>query len=1012
MLFLNTILLLGALGILIPIIIHLLNRRSSKVVEWGAMNFLIESLAIRNRRIQLEEALLMACRCLLVGLLALAIARPFIPPGSSIPWVIVLPLLLIAIVGIGVAVVLNNEPKWRRIIGISSVVLLLLCVALIFLEKYLNLSRFSPSARQDIALVIDGSTSMSLSSDGVTNFERAVEEARTIVKRAPRGHAFSLILGGPSPNARILDPTTDRAELEAALDDLRPLDGAMASYQALTLASLSLTRGDHSAKQIILFTDGQNVGWEIGKSGRWNFLRDAFKNLPSEPQVMMRRMPLPQHLRNLAITDVSLSREIVGIDRQVEVSVTVENTGNEAVTPSGLSFRTDGGREYFDRSLGQMQPGEKHRVQIWHQFSEPGATAIEVSLEVEDDILADNRGATAINVANELSVLIVDGNATGRLLERGATFTQLALAPSSLTLNPQLSANTPEVSDDASDDFDAYYDPTLDPIQFLVAPQVLTAAELTGISDFGSYDVIMLVDVPRLNGASADAIARFVEGGGGLLVAPGPRVQPEFYNSWETASASPLLPVEIGSVVVAPDLDSRFRPSPRTLAHPVLQKFAEAGKSDFADTLLGAYRQQVVPESLARETAVGARLNNGDILLSSRPVGDGSVIVSGLPLAPASGNLVTRQAFLPVLHELTYHLANPAAYNLNLDPGWEVNLALTGKGGRSLGEGLIGNYFVSHSAQEPVFTRQDSEIRFNWLNGSPAPGVPKDGFRIEWQGRFQVPKTGRYTFSADADDRLVLHIDNRKVLDVRYPGGSKHYSRKLEAGQWYEIEITHFEDGSDSKVALYYETEGMSRRLIPSSAFNPFRDGEAGVAANTGDPSAPAFPVTAPDGSTRSAVLGSSGGMLQLQGDISSGLYRLEVPEDQTPFFSEFLRPESSTIPFTVRRDNAESQLMSLTSSDEAFLANFITIAEPQTLEELVGFLSGNQFGQELWKYLAVGAFLFLLIEIVLSRWISRSRRLDEDIPVTFESKDAPTTGFREQLAQMGRGKGPSVASH
>ena len=48
MLFLNTALILGTLGILIPIIIHLLNRQSNKVVDWGAMNFLLESLAIRN----------------------------------------------------------------------------------------------------------------------------------------------------------------------------------------------------------------------------------------------------------------------------------------------------------------------------------------------------------------------------------------------------------------------------------------------------------------------------------------------------------------------------------------------------------------------------------------------------------------------------------------------------------------------------------------------------------------------------------------------------------------------------------------------------------------------------------------------------------------------------------------------------------------------------------------------------------------------------------------------------
>ena len=73
MLFLNMALAAGLAAILVPIIPHLLNRKSAKSIDWGAMQFLMESLATRSRKIQLEEALLMACRCLLFGLLALAI---------------------------------------------------------------------------------------------------------------------------------------------------------------------------------------------------------------------------------------------------------------------------------------------------------------------------------------------------------------------------------------------------------------------------------------------------------------------------------------------------------------------------------------------------------------------------------------------------------------------------------------------------------------------------------------------------------------------------------------------------------------------------------------------------------------------------------------------------------------------------------------------------------------------------------------------------------------------------
>ncbi len=91
MLFLNSILLLGLIGVSIPIILHLIRRQAAKPMEWGAMRFLFDTVAMRRRRIEWEDLLLMATRCLLLTLIALAIARPFVPPNSSVPWVVVLP---------------------------------------------------------------------------------------------------------------------------------------------------------------------------------------------------------------------------------------------------------------------------------------------------------------------------------------------------------------------------------------------------------------------------------------------------------------------------------------------------------------------------------------------------------------------------------------------------------------------------------------------------------------------------------------------------------------------------------------------------------------------------------------------------------------------------------------------------------------------------------------------------------------------------------------------------------
>lgn len=1006
MLFLNAILLLGALGISIPIVIHLLNRRSSRVVDWGAMNFLLESLAIRNRRIQLEEALLMAARCLLVGLLALALARPFIPPGSTIPWLAVLPLLLLGVVGLGVAVVLHDEPVWRRRIAFVSGLVLLACVALVLFEKYLNLSRFSPGARLDVALVLDASTSMGIATDGATNFERAVEEARALVKRAPRGHAFSLIVGGPAPAAPILDPTTDRAALDGALAELAPLDGSMNAYQAISLAALSLARGSNPAKQIVVVTDEQNVGWEIGQSGRWNFLRDTFRNLPSEPQIMLRRMPMPDSIRNVAVTDLRLSREIVGVDRPVTVTVTVANTGNEAVTPAALVLRAEDGRDYRDASLGQLRPGEEQSVTFAHQFSEAGAQSLSAVLEVEDDVASDNSASFALNVASELKVLVVEGRPSARALDRAASFASVALAPSALTLDPSLEANIPGASDPAADDFDPNYDPTLDPVRFLVDPQVVDLPALGAIADFSVYDAVILADVPRLSAALATALARYVEEGGGLLVAAGTKAQDDFYNGWKGASDGPFLPAAIGPAVVAgrdeSGAEQSFSPSLQTLSHPALAKVSDPGKSDFGGTVIAAYRPQAIPEALAAETSVGARLNNGEILLSSRQAGRGRVILLGTPLDLSGGNLVTRQAFLPFLHEIVYHLADPAAYQLNLEPGWEVALGLVGKRGRALGEGLVGRYYASRDAAEPVHERHDPGIQFNWMNGSPAPGVPADGFRVEWTGKIQLPDIKRLTLQADVDDALEIWINGKSVVQFDARTKERRYSEKYEPDRWYDFRAVFREDGGEARAILKWEGEKLPSQIVPPTRFRTF----AGEGEETGRASGLAsFPVSGPDGRPLVASLSSSesGSVLKLQGQISSGLYQLSVPDGQTAFFADFLRPGARDIPFTVKRDPAESRLARLGEPDYAFLANFVTVAKPQTLDELVGFLNGNQFGQELWKYLALGAFAFLLLEIALSRWIARSRRMGEEIQIQFESKDAPSNAFREQLAKFGK---------
>src|SRR5438128_4791444 len=66
----------GLLLTSIPIIIHILNRRRFRIVNWAAMEFLLRALRKNRRRLRFEQWLLLAVRCCMLLLLGMALARP------------------------------------------------------------------------------------------------------------------------------------------------------------------------------------------------------------------------------------------------------------------------------------------------------------------------------------------------------------------------------------------------------------------------------------------------------------------------------------------------------------------------------------------------------------------------------------------------------------------------------------------------------------------------------------------------------------------------------------------------------------------------------------------------------------------------------------------------------------------------------------------------------------------------------------------------------------------------
>ena len=69
----------------IPVLIHLLNRRRYRRVPWAAMRFLKISVDQNQRRMRLEDWILLLLRCAVVALLASLLARPVLEGVSGVP---------------------------------------------------------------------------------------------------------------------------------------------------------------------------------------------------------------------------------------------------------------------------------------------------------------------------------------------------------------------------------------------------------------------------------------------------------------------------------------------------------------------------------------------------------------------------------------------------------------------------------------------------------------------------------------------------------------------------------------------------------------------------------------------------------------------------------------------------------------------------------------------------------------------------------------------------------------
>ena len=276
--FRNKILLLGALAFLIPLMIHLLNRRRLKVVHWGAMHLLEEIVRQKRRRVKIENWLLLLLRILLPILLALCLARPVLT-------------------------------KIRSFMG---------------------------SQKSSAVILLDDSYSMGFGEAD----SRAVEAVSGILQRLPEGSDTQVVFMGSGSGTLFDDPTTDPKIVEEALGAREGFGDAAEVTRALRDAGAALSEMDNGAREVIIVSDFQKRDWTAEARSRETALAELEgMDVPPEITLMPVGAPDPE---NLAITSVQPSSLIVGVNQEFVLRVDLQNFGKRPRSGLPVELLADG----------------------------------------------------------------------------------------------------------------------------------------------------------------------------------------------------------------------------------------------------------------------------------------------------------------------------------------------------------------------------------------------------------------------------------------------------------------------------------------------------------------------------------------------------------------------------------------------------------------------------------------------------------------------------------------------
>ncbi len=474
-------------------------------------------------------------------------------------------------------------------------------------------------------VVVDNSLSMAADGDGGSYFDQAVQHAQGVLDAVEEGDEVLLW-----PTARTEErrpaPIANADVARQALAELEPQAGGAPLAQALERAAQAASESDLPQTALYVASDFQAS--TLGDS-----LEAA---LPDDLPVQL----LPVDTRrqsNVGIADVTVTSRIAEVGQPVQLEATLVNHGPDPLPDYVASVYLAG--ERVAQATTTLEPGLETTVSFTVTPQERGWLGGAVATE-DDDFPADDRHHFTLHVPEERRVLRVRGE--------GQAPRYVDLALSSEMIADRIALRTTSIPE-----------------------QDLASAEL------GQYDAVLLVGPRSLSSGEVEALARYVNRGGGLLLFPNAQARPDDYNALLGAVGAGSVRGFSGALGADRTVASFGRVD---LAHPLFEGVFQQQRGDDEASVEQPdlhYTLNFRPSGQSGQSLI--ELSNGRPFLHEVRHGSGRLLLMAVAPTRAWSDLPVRGLFVPLLYRSVYYLsASTSVAGKQLVAGRPAELRVTG----------------------------------------------------------------------------------------------------------------------------------------------------------------------------------------------------------------------------------------------------------------------------------------------------------------------------------------------